>query len=410
MRRCWSGGSRRIVRVGVLVALIGLSACGPTGASPSSSASKPALAGSQPAAPAAAAGAPAASQAAAAPAEQEPYKIGATYVLSGDQAEYSRRQLVGGMQMAIDDLNEAGGVNGRRFAAVLEDSGGQQAQGVAALRKLIDVDRVPVVHTIYTFITYAQIPIAEETKTFLFAPGVEHPELTTRSQWTARATLNSLDNGLLMADVNEQRLGYKRVAIIYEDQEGIIGLTKAFRDRLTQQYGGQVVGEEAYKQGDTDFRNHIAKLRPLNPDMVFIVGALSVEKPRVIKQIREAGWNVPITTNAPFEDQEVLNVGGAALEGTLFITTTFTQEWADRFTRKYGYLPDNIAAKHYDGMMLTGEAIRRGSYTGEGIRQALNGIAEYEGAQGKLTNNGQREWKPGPSVKAVRDGKFVTLQ
>jgi branched-chain amino acid transport system substrate-binding protein len=391
---------------GLLVALLSLAACAPAATAPA--ASKPAAAQPQAQAPAQA---PAQSQTQPqAKPELEPYKIGATFVMSGGQAEFSRRQLVAGMQMAIDELNDAGGVDGHKLTPIYEDSRGEPGAGVAAMRKLVEVDKVPVMQSIYTFIVFAQMPVAEETKTVIFAPSVEHPELTTRSQWTARAALNSVDNAMVMADFIGKTLGFKRMVIIYEDQEGVVSQLKPFTERYSQELGGQIVGQEGYKQGDTDFRNHIAKLRGLNAEFLWVIGANSVDKPRVIKQVREAGWNIPVGTQAPFEDPEVLAVGGSALEGVMFITSTFTPEFADRFEKKYGYPPDNIAAKHYDGMMITAEAIRRGGYSGEGIRRALNEITELDGGQGKLVNNGQREWKPSPVVKMVKDGKFVPYQ
>jgi branched-chain amino acid transport system substrate-binding protein len=393
---------RRLAAGGLLMALLGLTACAPTASAPAPS--KPAEARPQAQSPV-----QPQSPAQAQP-EQESYKIGGTFVMSGGQAEFSRRQLIAGMQMAIDELNEIGGINGRKLASVYEDSRGDPGAAVAAMRKLVEVDKVPVMQSIYTFIVFAQMPVAEETKTVVFAPSVEHPELTTRSQWTARAALNSIDNALVMADFIAKTLGYKRLVIIHEDQEGITSQLKPFTEKYTQELGGQIVGQEAYKQGDTDFRNHIAKLRGQNADFLWVIGANSVDKPRVIKQVRESGWNIAVGTQAPFEDPEVLAVGGSALEGVAFSTSSFTPEFADRFAKKYGYPPDNIAAKHYDGMMITAEAIRRGGYSGDGIRQALNQIAEIEGGQGKLVNNGQREWKPAPAFKMVKNGQFVPYQ
>ena len=148
-------------------------------------------------------------------------------------------------------------------------------------------------------VVFAQMPVAEETKTVVFAPSVEHPELTSRSQWTARAALNSIDNALVMADFVGKTLGYKRMVIIHEDQEGVTTQLKPFTEKYTQELGGQIVGQEAYKQGDTDFRNHIAKLRGLNAEFLWVIGANSVDKPRVIKQVRESGWNIAVGTQAP---------------------------------------------------------------------------------------------------------------
>lgn len=402
--------SARYVVGTLIVVSLALMACGPGASAPAASKPAAAPAQSQPAA------APAQGQAAAAQAapaavkpDLEPYKIGGTFVMSGDQAEFTRRQVISGMQMAIDDLNDKGGIDGHRVVPVYEDNKGNPQEGVAALRKLVEVDKVPVVHTIYTFITFAQIPVAEETKTVLFADGVEHPELTTRSQWTGRSTLNSLDNGLIIADfLGKQNI--KKVVIIYEDQEGILTQIKPFEEKFTRDYSGQVLGKEAFKQGDTDFRNHIAKLRGLGADYMFVLGATSVEKPRILKQSREAGWNIPAITQSPFEDPEVLNVGGSTVEGVIFNTVVYTPEWGDRFQQKYGYQPDTLAAKYYDGLLITAEAIRRGGYTGEGVLRALNDIKEFDGALGRTVNNGQREWKPQATFRTVKDGKFAPYQ
>jgi branched-chain amino acid transport system substrate-binding protein len=413
---------------------IGLVACAPAAApSPTAAPAKPAEA-AKPAATTAPAKPAEAKPAEAKPAEAKPaeakpaataapakpeakpaaggpdIKVGSTFVMSGGQAEYSQKYLVAGMQLAIEEANAAGGVNGRKIVAVLEDSRGEPGAAVAAMRKLVEVDKVPTLQTIYTPIAFAQGPIAAETKTVLWAPSVEHPELTSRFEWTARAAANSVQQGLFMADVLYKTMNAKKVAIIHEDQEAVNLEAKEFRNKFLNDLKGEILGEEVYKAGDTDFRNQLTKLRATNAEGLWVVGASPVEKPRVIKQVREMGWDVKILTHAPFETEETMRIGGTALNGVLYSATAVSKAYEDKFKARYGYTPDVNAAKHYDGMAIAIQAMKTGGVTGEQMLKAMNDIKEFNGAQGPLTNSGKREWTPGQLVKQVKDGQFVDYQ
>ncbi len=337
---------------------------------------------------------------------QEPYKIGGTFVLSGDQAEYMKRNYVSGMEMAAEEINAKGGIKGHKLQCIYEDSKGKPHDGVAAIQKLVTIDKVPAVVTVYTFITLAQIPVAEQYKTVLFAASVETPGLTKRSQWLFRVSPDATDRGLRMAEFLGKSLKLKNIAALYEDQEGVRTQVDAFKLEYPK-HGGKIVAEETFKQGDIDFKGQIIKLRGANPEAVYIVGASTREKARIFKQVREAGWNIQMLSNHPIEDPEVINVAGGAAEGVIYVGDTMSPEFFAKFNKRFGYDPDVNAGKQFDAVRLLAIAIEKGGYNGPGIAKALAEIRNFPGVLGQISFTADREPGLKSSIKMIKAGKFI---
>ena len=339
----------------------------------------------------------------------EPYKIGGTFVMTGEQAEYTKKNLIAGMDFAIDEINAKGGINGHKLQAIYEDSKGDPKEGVAAMRKLVEVDKVPAVVTIYTFVAFAQIPVADETKTILYAASVQHPDLCKRSQWTFRNAPTAEQDGTYIGEWAVANLNPKTAGVIFEDQE-TIRLQVDFIKAAFTKGGGKILGEETFKQNDTDFRAQLSKLRTANVPNLIIQGSAPVEKARIMKQTREMGWNVPIVTSSPLEDAKTIEIAGSAAEGVVYNATYVDPAWTKRFKDKYGYEPDPNAAKNYDAVKVIAIGLEKGGTDTEKMAKAMAEIKEYNGALGKLVFNGSREARIQQLMKTIKNGQFVELK
>ncbi|MCL5961658.1 MAG: ABC transporter substrate-binding protein [Chloroflexi bacterium] len=339
----------------------------------------------------------------------EPYKIGGTFVMTGDQAEYTKKNLIAGMDFAIEEINAKGGINGHKLQGVYEDSKGDPKEGVAAMRKLVEVDKVPAVVTIYTFVTFAQIPVADETKTILYAASVQHPDLIKNSPWTFRNAPTAAQEGSYIAEWAAGKLNPKSVAVMYEENDAIRLQNNTFRDVFTKS-GGKVLGEETFKPNDTDFRAQLSKLRSTNASNLVIHGSAPVEKARIMKQAREMGWNVQFIISSPLEDKQTIEIAGSAAEGAIYDAAYVDPAWIKRFKDKYGYEPDPNAAKNYDAVKVIAIGLEKGGTDTTKMAKAMTEIKEYNGALGKLVFDGSREAKIQMLMKTIKNGQFVELK
>ena len=118
---------------------------------------------------------------------QEPINLGLIMPLSGQSGDYIKRYVLAGHELAIKEQNAKGGILGRPIKLHIEDSRSDSATSVSAFNKLINVNKVRAVFSIFTPFTLPLLPIAEEKRVMVFAPSVEHPDLT-KSRWAVRMT------------------------------------------------------------------------------------------------------------------------------------------------------------------------------------------------------------------------------
>ena len=156
---------------------------------------------------------PAVRAALAQPASGQPYKIGVTYPLSGPQGAWGQL-LVPAIEIAVQHVNEAGGVNGRPLALVVEDSKGNPEGAISAMRKVVQVDGVQVIMTIFTNVVSAQMPLSQQFKVPLFSP-VEAPGLVASSNHWAFAHSALLTRTLPLLEARWKKMGVKRLFAFY---------------------------------------------------------------------------------------------------------------------------------------------------------------------------------------------------
>lgn len=337
---------------------------------------------------------------------QEPIRIGVVLPLSGTNGEYVKQYMVAATEFAVKEVNDKGGILGRRVLLTSEDSRYDPAGAVSALRKLADVDKVLAVFTGFTPLTLPQLPVAEEKRIIIMAPSTEHPDLT-KSRWAVRMTPTADKSGIKAAQI-ATALGLKTAAVIAEDNEAIRLSERAFRAEF-EKSGGKVVGSETFKSTDTDVRGQLTKLRAGRPDTLWIITSSGRPMALVVKQLSEVGFKPKqILSNHLIEDKEVRAIGGAMAEGVIYTTLRVDPAFAQRFKAAYGYDPDANVGKHYDSTMMLFEAIRRvGSTDPEKVRDAIYNFGEYKGVLGTFRFSGSGEPGVLPSAKMIKGGQYV---
>ncbi len=317
-------------------------------------------------------------------AAQAPVKIGATIPLTGSLANYGRL-FKQGMDLATEDVNSSGAIKGRPLQIIIEDHKGQQDVAITVLRKLIDVDKVPLVIPSFTAIGFAQKPIAEQSKIVFFTCSITHPNFTSNSYWTFQ---NSVDNSAgerMIAKAAYERFGARKIAHLYENTD-IGRLSKKDFESEFEKAGGKIVASIGFDMGITDARAQILQALSEKPDGVKVYGT-GVERAIVYKQLREMGFKGTIFGEVSTEQADTLNIAGAAAEGIIYwhgaeathSPDPLCQTFQERYTKKYHENPDTFSIQHYEGVRMIAEVFRKGASTPDEIRKGLLDLKDFPG-------------------------------
>lgn len=341
---------------------------------------------------------------------QEPISLGLIMPLSGQNGDYIKRYVLAGHELAVKEQNAKGGILGRQIKLHIEDSRSDPATAVSAFNKLINVDKVKAVFSIFTPFTLPLLPIAAEKKVIVLAPSVEHPDLT-KSPWAVRMTPTAAMNGVAIGD-QAHKMGLKTAAIIEEDNEAIRVSAKAFAAEF-EKTGGKMVGDETFKNQATDMRGQLTKLRAARPDALYLLAPSGRPVALVLKQISEVGFKPKqIFTTHLVEDREVIALGGNMAEGVIYTAVATTPEFNQKFKAEFGYDSDVNAGKHFDSTMVLLQAIQKAGSDKDmtRVRDALYHWGEYKGSIGTFRFVGSGEAQISPILKIVKGGKYIRYQ
>lgn len=344
----------------------------------------------------------------------EPIRIGWYGALTGPTATFGVATR-DGVLFAAEQINASGGLLGRQIEIISEDDQGKPEESAQVVSKLITSDEVvAIIGQNTSGNSLAAAPIAQANKTPMMAPSSTNPDVTKKGDYIFRACFTDPLQGKALADFARTTLGHTRVATFIDIKTDYsVGLAKVFEERLVE-LGGAVVSKQSYSAGDNDFRAQLTSIRASNPQAIFIPGYYT-DAGQIAIQARELGMNMPLIGGDGWESPKLIEIGGAALNGSFYAATVslaspdpavqkFVQEWK----AKKQVDPEGLNALGYDSLMLLAEAIRKAnSVDGTQMRDQLAKIANFPGASGTITFGPDRNpIKPVPIVE-VRDGKAV---
>jgi branched-chain amino acid transport system substrate-binding protein len=310
------------------------------------------------------------------PAKLEPYKIGVTYPLTGPLA-VNTPAVYAGAELAVANVNRTGGVKGHPLQLVAEDTQGSAQGGVAAMRKLVQVDGVQAILTIFTNVVTAQMPLADQLKVPFISP-IETPGLVGKAQYSFAHSQTMAIEGPLLQQYWKTK-GYKRIFAFYGNN-GFGQLIEPMVKPLAVNAGAEYANAFLDMSG-TDFRGPITRAKEFNPDAIFITAQGSAVEIAAIKQIRELGINAPMYNGSNFYYDPAWRIAcGPYTENMYFVGFNVDKVAGKDFIKAYkakegvqpGYQPGEV----YDAVHMYAWAIGKAGYNGEGIRNqiaALNG-------------------------------------
>jgi len=325
-------------------------------------------------------------------------RIGINYELSGDNATYGQGS-VEGIEMAIDEINKAGGINGKLIKAIKYDNESKPSEAATLANKLVSQDKVlAILGPATTGAFTSQIPVANKNKIPIATGSATGDNLTFAAdgsvhEYVFRICFNDSFQGRVMANFAAENLSAKKAVIIMDSSNDYSkGLASNFKETFGAE-GGSIVAEEAYVKGDTDFNAILTKIKDLDFDVIFLPGYYN-EAGLIIKQARTLGIDKPILGADGFDSPTLVELAGASALNNVYFTNHYSslgddpvvQKFIADFEAKYGKKPNAFNALGYDLAKFVADAISRAeSLTGEAIKDALKSTKNFVGVTGTLS-------------------------
>lgn len=346
--------------------------------------------------------------------EADSVKVGVLAPLTGANAEFGKAFEVA-MTMAMEEVNAAGGINGKTLELVFQDSKGDAKESSDLCRQYVDnEDIVAVLGDFTSTACMADAPIVKEAEMAILSPTASNPAFTEMNDCTFGIIgKQDADSRYYAHYVLQEYAGVDNVGIIYIESDWGNAAMSNFVDEAGK-IGLNIVEMASFVQDEKDFSSIITKMKAANPDHIVIMdqGATS----QIINQIRTSGWDVSLSTNGPGTSQQLIDLCGENCEGLLLTTPFFfdpenekEMAWRDEFTERAGFAPTVHSVNAYDCALLISEAIRQcgDDITRENVRDKLAAIDFSGGLTGQIKFDETGSLDRRYIICEIVDGEYV---
>ena len=313
--------------------------------------------------------------------DTSPFRIGVMESLTGAGETYGN-VAVQAKQMAMDEINAGGGINGRMLELVVEDSKCSAQDAINAYNKLTDVDGMKIIlGTSCSGAMLGVAPLAEEDGVVLFSGLASNPDIANAGDYIFRTQISDLEVGINTGNVLWAD-GIRALATITEETDYAEGVRRTSAAQF-EKNGGKVIAQERYGSDTTDFRSQLTKLFKANPDALHIAPQSEFAAGTIVKQARELGYVGPIYGETITVGTTALDIAGDAATGLKAITAApdpnneKAQEVLTNFRARYKYLtlPWHLGSA-YDDVYIAAECLKQTNddQDADGFRDCLYDI------------------------------------
>jgi branched-chain amino acid transport system substrate-binding protein len=351
-----------------------------------------------------------------APTTKEPIKIGFIGPLSGDAASYGI-PIKNAIALAVEEINNAGGINGRKIEVIYEDGKCSGKDAVNAAQKLINIDKVNIIlGGMCSGELLAIAPITEPAKVLLLSPSASSPDITHAGDFIFRNNPSDADGGKALAKLVREK--YTKAAIISENTDYAQALARVFVEHF-RSLGGEVVAQENFDPGVKDFRTILTKIKASNPEALVINPQTEIAGGLIVKQAREIGITIPLYGTVALAGTKAIETAGEYAEGMLVIDAPGLSEnnpkavkFLADYKARYGTTTlEFYLGAAYDAVYILADGISKYGTDSEKLKNYLYSLKNYNGVIGTygFDENGDLigiEYK----VKQIKNGKAVELK
>lgn len=357
----------------------------------------------------------------------ETIKLGVIAPLTGESSIYGE-MLLQTVTLLAEQTNEAGGVLGREIEVFSYDNRDDTVETTNAARKAIQNDGVcAFIGTDSSATTISLVDVASENEVPVITSIASNTKVTMTDSgevrpWAFRACLCDPQSGAILGKYAVNECNYKKIAVIYDiGSDFSIGVAAQFKENV-EAAGGQIVAEEAYNTGDVDYRAVLTTIKESGDfDALYIVAGYYKQIGLIANQARELGIKQPFLTTEGAMSQDIFNIAGKSLEGTIFnctvdLDTNEVDEIRAQFKERWGYDPaENLGPDcylAYDAYQIFINALNEaGTDDSAKLRDAIEATASIQGLTCEITFDPETHmvFREVPIIK-IEDGKFKQLE
>lgn len=347
------------------------------------------------------------------------FKIGYNLELSGAVAAYGSAEK-NGADLAVELLNEAGGIDGKKVEVVAKDNKSETAEAATVTTSLATQDKVAaIVGPATSGNTKAAVPNANSAGVPLVSPSATDDDVTLTSsgetqEYIFRATFQDSFQGQVIAKYAQDNLKAGKVFVYYDASSDY---AKGLFENFKKGYSGEIVAEETFQANDKDFQAALTKVKDKDFDVVVLLGYYT-EAGLITKQAREMGIDKPILGPDGFADAKFVEGAGVANTNGVYYVSGYSTKvelssqakaFVDAYKKKYGEEPNMFAALAYDSVNMIAEAAK-GAKSSKEVAANLAKLTDFEGVTGKMTIDEKHNPVKSAIMVGLKDGKEETAE
>ena len=345
----------------------------------------------------------------------EPIQVGFAGELTGRQSDLGLHGR-NGVQLAVSNINEEGGINGRSLELIIVDDTGTEEGAIAAAKQLIAANPVAIIGHMTSGQTVASYPLTEEAGIILLSPAATTPELSMRDDYFFRVAPTNQFQAEIFANYLYHEAGLRSLAGIYDEDNA--AYSRSYWEDVVAKFtdlGGTTTETVVFSADmEPNFAPLVADLQTGSPDGLFII-ASPVDTALIAQQVHLQNWGVALFTAAWAQTDTLLQNGGTAVEGMNVVIgfdvnsqnpayQTFAQQYEERF----GYAPTFAAGEAYEAMLVLAKALRATNGSAENLKEIMLQTEEFPGLIGSISFDDYGDVRRPLFLLTVENGQFVT--
>ena len=347
--------------------------------------------------------------------ELKVYRIGAVIPLSGSLEAYGR-YMKNGITLALDEVNAAGGIKGKKLDVLFEDDTSTEKMAVTKAEELIKTPQVPVIIGGATSnLTLAMAPVCEKNKVVLLSPAASSPKLSGIGQYIFRNYPSDTKEGKVMAEYAVRRMKIRTISIVYIQNDYGQGLESIFKETFTG-LGGVVSLEKPFPPNATDFVATVKELKATPTDGIYVIGYYT-EIAAFLQEIQKQKVTTKILSVEGVAQPMILEIASEAAEGLIYPQPPYNpdsddpaiQKFVAAYRAKFPTKPDLDAAFSYDALKIVAKAIEGCANYPQDLRARI-ADTNYKGITGDISFDAKGDVDITPRIFQIKDGKFEPVQ
>ncbi len=347
---------------------------------------------------------------------EESVSVALSVPITGNYAEYGLN-IKRAVTLAVVEVNAAGGIHGRPIELILGDSKGAPKESATLAQKFVSDTRIVAeIGDFTSTCSLAAQSIYQKAGMVQLSPTSTHPDFAPGSPYSFSIAGKQTEEGPFMARFAVETLHKTRIAFLYVNNDWGIAMRDHFL-REAERLGAEIVAQEAYFDGTTDFTAILTKFRALKPDLLYLTSMYN-DGALISNQRHKLGWDDVVVMGAgSLYSPKFLELGGEAVENVFTSCVFFPEEdrpevqkFVTGFEERYAQPPNVFAAVAYDAARLLIEAIQQAGTDRQAIRDALANVRDFPGVTGNITFSEVGDVVKEYRKMVVKNGKFQLYQ